>query len=290
MIVISPIERRLLLALAAFRLLTHSQMYRLQIAHSSYLRTLTHKLCSFPNPAYPLVGRLKKNRFGCMEHMFFLTGAGALFLGIVPDKKLWPCPPRHRESAYDDYWHRKYCVDFHIALVLALRQSDLAELEHIDRYYLSQAGSKNAAHHSVCAQSRIVFPEGQQFFVPDMNFLLQGKTNSSIRALYTLEMINGRNTKRVLQQVFRHTEAHEQGAFSARYGMQVSAVLLLFSSDQALEAVRRRFFEIRPDANRFAALFYFGTVARINRSVLACWKMAGKDAKQYFHFVTGKAV
>ena len=293
MITLTEIQTRILEALAHYRYLTHSQMLRLKIGSPSFLRFSTRRLRekgdepfiqSIYYPFAPKEGRL--------EQVHHLTAAGAAVLADVTKNDAY----RHLKPVtavyHRDYWHRKFTIDFQIALTQALADDERLELLIFDRYFDKiGANQTKDARRSLRSKTRVDI-DADRHIIPDINFILSRPFDAKHRVLYTGEIANGQDTKRVLRQIERHADVLEQQALAAKYDMPsrgAQQVLFIFSDYQLFRAVRSRFVEVKA-ALPFSACFRFGYLQYLMQDVLRCWKLPKHVSDDWHHLITGKPV
>ena len=292
MLTITEVQTKILEALNRYKFLTHSQMKELGIGNLQFLRSSTKHLCCFPNEKKPLVGAIKfpiAARAGKIENVHYLTEAGAQVLADILSIDYSELDFQKVTSVYHrDYWHRRYCIDFHIRLTQTLAGSQTIELSTFDRYFDKiGANRRKRGGQPLRSKTRVDFGSPDLYIIPDVNFILQAVGNPEKKALFCFEMTNGRDTKRILTQIYKHTLAMQNGAMAAKYGVQRQdyITLFLFSEASLMKAVRERFSEIR-DAAAFERCFFFGHLEEMGKEVLKCWKRV--KGEERWNFVTGK--
>ena len=291
MLVLTEVQTRILESLSRYKYLTHSQMHRLRIAHEQVIRKNTRKLLGFPNEKRPVIGVIKfpiTARTGHIENVYYLSEEGADYLAEILNLDRGELDFQRTTSVFHrDYWHRKYTVDFHIWLTQALKGNEHIEIGVFDRYFDKTGANrtKNPNLARLRAKTRVDF--GELYIIPDVNFILQGLQDPCKKALFCFEMTNGRNTKRILGQIHKHSLAMEAGAMARAYGIDRAdyRVLFLFSEQSLFDAVKNRFHTVR-ELRGFGDHFFFGTLEEAERDVLRCWHKSGSE--QRFNFITGK--
>lgn len=295
MLTITEVQTRILEALHRYKFLTNSQMAQLDIGNLQFIRTSTKKLSSLPSTKKPFVGVIKfpiTARSGRIENAFYLTEYGAEVLADILSIDYEELDFQKVTSVYHrDYWHRKYTIDFHIWLTQALENSEKVEIGVFDRYFDKTGANrkKGQKHGTLRAKTRVDFPGEDLYIIPDVNFTIESKTDSEKRALFCFEMTNGRNTKRILNQIYKHTFAMQHGAMAEKYGVPRSdyICLFLFSELGLMEAVRERFYEV-PDGRAFHHAFYFAHIDEAKHEVLRCWQKVKMLGEERWNFVSGK--
>ena len=289
MITLTEIQTRILEALAHYRYLTHSQMLQLKLGSPSFIRFSTRRLrekgdepliASVSYPFTPCEGRL--------EHVHHLTQAGANVLAdVTNDDRL-----RHYRPVtaiyHRDYWHRKYTIDFQIALTKAIENSEQLEITTFDRYFEKTGDNR---HSTLRSKTRIDIDD-EQHIIPDANIMLCHPFDDKKQVLYTAEIANGQDTKRILHQIARHAAVLKNRLLATRYDLtrkRAHQVLFIFSDYSLLRTVRRRFAEVK-EALPFSACYRFCFLQYLMQDALRCWKLPKHVSDDWHHLITGKPV
>jgi hypothetical protein len=293
MIILTEKEIKILNALAKYKFLTNSQLVTLKIGHIQRVRQATKKLAEYPTKKNAFIGSLRfpvSNRFGRLENIHFLTLEGAKTLIEIDDRDLSELNfVKIATVFYNDYWHRKFCIDFQISLTQEIENnlSNVLELPIFERYF-DKTGANRTKNDNIGrlrAITRADF-DGENYIIPDANFIIQKKDNPNVQALFCLEMTNGKDTKRVLRQLEKHKKAMQQGIIPEKYNLKVNhKTLFLFSEKSLMKAVMNRFFEIENIKN-FQNFFFFGFIDDVINNVFNYWRLIGN--KSFFNFLSGK--
>ncbi len=290
MIQITEGQTRILEALGRYKYLTASQLERIGVSSSrQVIWREIRRLSATPTKKAALVGVIRFPASMRMEHvesMYYLTKPGAVALADLLGVDLEELSFQDSSTVFHrDYWHRKYCIDFHILMDAALKADPLSlELTVWDRYFdKTGANRTKAGRGALRAKTRV--DVGGEYLIPDVNFMLQSRKISERQALFSLEMTNGRDTKRVLEKIDRHILVMKEGALGQKYGLEQNyQALFLFAERALLEAVHARFSEA---ASGFGDLFWFGLMDDIAGEALASWRRPS-DLGVRRNFITGK--
>jgi hypothetical protein len=223
----SPQQTKILLSLAKYKYLTISQFLSLEVGKDkefirknlSLLREkrLTDRMTFGLIPA--------KGKF---EDIHFLTERGAK--EILSNTDLQPDQVRHpsRASTFfkNDYLHRVSTVDIMIAFnVWADGQG--YQVDFFDTYF-DKVGSQKASKQGIQSKTRFDLPNGQNIS-PD-GIIKYSTANNSF--LYCLEVYNGKDTKRVTEQIRKLAYATFEGIPSEKYGHdKANRNLIVFQYD-----------------------------------------------------------
>lgn len=157
---------------------------------------------------------------------------------------------------FRDYYHRTRAIDFHIGLLLYLIRNN-GEILHYENYYDYSDSNRNNAN--LVSNSKLVFEDGS-FFIPDA--ILKIRVDSKTK-IFTFEIYNGLDTKRVLKQLYKHVKSLQEGLPSLAFNSSIwSRVLLLFDNPSCMKAVMLR---MQEDSyfNEFQKYFLFSSVELI---------------------------
>lgn len=259
-----------------FKWLTSQQMVDLGISSPRSLRDLLPKMC---RATKPLIGRISL-RFhpakGTLPHYYFLTKHGAAYVaGLlkIPMKEVHY--PRGAVSLSTDFYHRRNTVDLHIALHKWATATD-SSVEFFHTYFDKQ-GANHSNNQEDLLRSLTRVKLGNDFFIPDGIFKV--RTADGKDHLFVLEVYNGRNTKRVIQQLSKHVQALEDGAFNRAYNFSsYYTVLVVFDEMNALRNVYKR---LKTDSffSDVGGYFAFATLDRIKDSLPDRWVFLNEPTK-----------
>ena len=290
MIHITDLHRHILEALARYMYLTPKQLLQIGVSTSQRVvwRELRH-LLHLPSTKRPYIRVIRppvQHRINHAESVHYLTPRGATLLsdhcGMDPTSIAYP---RHTIFFTSDFFHRKTCIDFHIALTQALASSPF-ELATCDQYFrFSGANRSSSSGNRLHAKTRITLAN-RRFIIPDLNLIIQSKADPNKRALFAVEVTNGRDTKRVLEKLRHHAALMQDGALSQHYGFKANyQALVLFTEPSLLKAAAHRLPEAGID--NFRPLFWFAFLNEVQQNVLTAWRRAS-DLRNCRNFITGK--
>lgn len=266
--VITNIQSNVMIQLATYRFLTLSQMLQLDVGTTSksYLRK---QLAVLMERKKPLLNRhrfatpeLKKGR---VESMYFLTKHGVKELvdglGMSEDaiKR-----PKKKNMFYKDYWHRRFTIDFEIAVNLWAEKNGV-EIEFFDTYF--DMTGNNRTGKNLRAKTRI--PIGKdEYIIPDASFMLIFPDGN--KELFLFEMYNGKDTARVMRQLKKHAQIQFMGSPQAVYKINKSYnTILLFEHESIKDAVIKRLSDPKHEELRgFADYFLLKSLDSISSETL----------------------
>jgi len=206
--------------LAIYKYLTSSQLVKMGVfKRRSYL---TNALKILLDSKQPLIAKHDFNPMnGKLESFYYLTKYGAKFLMeeldyLEKDIKV----PRGLLKVYlKDYFHRKATIDFNIYLQQWLSKENGKMV--LVNYYFDKIGNNKGDNKSnyVTASNKIILKDGTSFS-PDINsvFAIDGK-----EYIILLEQHNGKDAKRLYEQLLIHINAIVEKVVSNKYNYKNKA-------------------------------------------------------------------
>ena len=283
MLSLSENDTRALVALATYQYLTPSQMERLGVGKSrDTIRDYTLRRLQRVRPAL-----INSQDFGMipgkgrLEVVYFLPDSGA---AIVAEQ--WRCDiseliyPRHGVGYQNDYFHRRYHVDFHIALRQWIEQQGDAELEFFQSYYSKTKGRK-------------IRPVNQLMFKPDPSLPLHYRKTIEPDGIFrysvgersflcALEIHKKHDTKYITEQLDRHMTALDQSLLAERFDHSTdNLVLSVHESLGSFKGVQKRLIEM-PEFERFLPFFHFSLTEYVTGNFAGHWIMADGQKSPLF--------
>jgi hypothetical protein len=256
-------------ALAKYRFLTPTQMLRVGAtkAKPHLHKTLARLRSLKPAPVNMLdFGRLPG--VGRLSTVYFLTPYGGELVSEVRREEV--STPKHVRYFKHDYFHRLYCVDFHIAVSLWAQASD-AQINFFDTYYERKAAAKTA--NAFFAKTRIVLSRG--FLVPDVIFSFS--TNDGVERLCAFELWVGRNTAEIADRLFTYMRALSEEAIERAYDYPNNVrVLNVFVDERGLELVKNR---VDGGLGEFAPHYHFKTLEDVQSEFIEGWRQFGRSER-----------
>lgn len=267
--VLTPSQHKALLMLARYRYLTIKQMVACGVAKNE--ATIRNHVI------YRLAKRASKNyvqiqdyfgsnvNFGRLPYVHALTQYGAQkvaeLLDLDAERVRYPVG---KIQYVNDYYHREAYINFCIALDLWASQDDAREVLKLSHYFdKTGANRKGAPTRSV---NRLEASQEVGDIEPDGLALVD--TGTKKRAL-AVEIHNTTDTKRVLQQLAKHTHAISSGVVSQHLGHdKANFVVSVAMTPEQCERIRSRFLAVEELA-KFSPLFVFSDIQTIQALGLA---------------------
>jgi len=239
-----PTQTKILLELARYKFLTTSQMIRLGVATKR--SNLSPHLKRLREGGRPYIARIEFGthpREGRLEDFYYLKRKAkkALIEDLqIPENKI-QLPIGTSTLFYNDYFHRKFTIDCQIATYQAAEEKGW-EVVFFERYF-DKTGSNRRGDTSR-AKTRIDMNDGN-YLIADGVFMLQTEVE---KELYCLEMYNGKDTKRVHNQLRQYVQALAGGSPSIKYDHKSAdgsryrgcRVLSVFEYESCMDAVIER--------------------------------------------------
>jgi hypothetical protein len=266
---VAPQQINILLALAKYKYLTMSQFLALRIGEDK--EHIRKNLALFRDKK--LTDRMKFGLIpgkGTQEDIHFLTEKGAkeLLNNMDLDPEQVRHPSRSATFFKNDYFHRVYTVD----VMIAFNQWADRQGYEVDLFetYFDKVGSQRASTGGVQSKTRLDLPNGKNIS-PDGVLKYQTPNNGF---LYCLEVYNGKDTKRVTEQIRKLTYATFEGIPSQKYEHnKANRNLIIFQFDNYRKTAIDRIRE-DPYLSQFEGLekfFLFNSVAQTKNDFGKNW-------------------
>ena len=245
---LTPIQSKVIIALAEYKFLTTSGMIQLGIATAK--STLSTSLSRLKEPRRALIKQLSfgsNPSAGSFEIFYFLSNHGKKLLieNKVMDEEDIKIPIGTVQPFYNDYWHRRHTLSCEIA---CKTQCEERNIEVIDFYRYFDKAIKEAGKRGTRTMTK--FPYGEKDIIADATFLLDDGDKSR---LYAMEYYNDTRTTRQVRQLKKHLKAIEMSSLCPNYEIKKGhRVLAVFTHQTNMTRVMEKF---QPDSNREMFLF-----------------------------------
>lgn len=264
----SESELKIIEALARYKFLTSSQL--------DFLKILKNKVGLYARLRQLSSGKnafVKKNSFGIMpgkgklEDFHFLTEKGKNFLieNLDYSDKNIKIPKGTSSLFQRDYFHRKKTIDFFLYFdrFLLDNQSHIIFLD----YYFDKQGNNRSSKNSR-AKNRIDIEESGSFLIPDIVTKFRYKNEPY---LFFFELHNGKDTKKIMKQLYYHLLVIEEGGGAEKYQMKKShRVLIVFEFESILKSTIERLSKVS-DFEGFEPFFIFKTEKELKDDFFNNW-------------------
>ena len=266
----TPQQTAILTSIAKYKYLTVSHFKALKIGSSDRLirenlkilreRKLTEKM-SFGT--IPIKGRF--------QDLHFLTERGAKVL--IESLNLEPEEVKHpsRASTFfkNDYLHRVSTIDLMISFNQWIEKNGYI-VDFFETYF-DKVGSQRATETGVQSKTRLDLPNGKNIS-PDA--IIKYEANGK-KYLFCVEVYNGKDTKRVTEQIRKLTYATFEGIPSKKYDHdKTNRNLILFEFDDyktfAIDRISKD-----PYLSQFEGLeqlFFFNSIEQARDNFSSLWE------------------
>lgn len=218
--------------LAKFKYLTSSQFVKMGMYKKRAY--LTKALKPLSDMKKPLILKHDFNPInGKLESFYFLTKYGRQFLidALEYQESKIKAPKGLSPISLKDYHHRKFTVDFHLNFYQWLKSND----GHIDflNYYFDKSGNNRNGDKNqfVSALNRIHIDKNNSF-IPDINTIFSIHEK---QYLYLFEQHDGKDTKRLFEQLYVHIIAISRNSVSIKYKFQKSHRIVVVCEEQSVK-------------------------------------------------------
>lgn len=255
--------------LAVYKFLTVSQIVRLGV--KSDRRNLSKPLRLLLSGRRTLIQRIDFGvlpTIGRLEHVYFLTKYGANYLIENLGYELENIKIPKGETLFArDYFHRKNNVTFEILFRQFVVKSGF-EVLFFDTYYDMTGANNSRQTKRLTAKTKIEF--GDDYLIADGIGLFQ---DSQEKHLLAMEICNGKDSKRIANQLRKHLLALSAGSLSLQHGLNKnSKVVCVFEFESCLEAVIRRLRELK-EFSSFEKYLLFNTLEKIEIEFFSGWQL-----------------
>ena len=264
MILINNLQSDILENIGRFKFLTTSQIQRITGKSLSYVR---ENLSLLSQNNYIKTYRIEK--FIKAENMYYLTEKGKDI--IVSHEKIFAEDiklPVGVPLVVKDFQHRKNFIDIHIALHYHLQNLQDKEIQiHKFYAYFDKVGNNRTAH-NLESQTKISLSDNQ-FFMPDGVMITIDENEE--KNLYLIEMYNGKDTIRTLQQLAKHSKAIALGTPAQKFGIQKNpTILCVFEYESSKQAVIKRL-QANERFTPVADFFFFISLEDMRKDFISAW-------------------
>ena len=265
----SPQQVKILLSLAKYKYLTMSQFLDLEIGKDKEFIRKNLSLLREKKLTDRITFGLVPTK-GKFEDIHYLTERGGKV--ILSNTELDPDQVRHpsRSSTFfkNDYLHRVSTVD----VMIAFHKWADGQGYQVDLFetYFDKVGSQRASKNGIQNKTRLDLPNGQNISPDGIIKYSTGDTT----LLFCLEVYNGKDTKRVIQQIRKLAYATFEGIPSQKYDHnKANRNLIVFQYENYMKAAIERI-KTDPYLSQFEGLerfFLFNSVDMAIKNFTAGW-------------------
>lgn len=264
-------EIDILIFLAKYKFLCSSQFTRLGLYKNK--GDVTNLLKSMAEQKKPLIGVIKfptDPTVGKLEYLYYLTKFGEKVLLEdldYPQEKI-KAIAKSKPISTKDYFHRKSTIDFHIALNQWL-QSNNGEIRFLNYYFDKLGTIRNKNNKSVIEINRF-YLEGGKSFIPDISTKFKVNNESYI---FLFEQHNGKDTKRLIEQLHIHLLAISQDVVSKKFKFNKSNRVAVICEEKCVKDAVIQRLQKTNDFKHFYNYFIFKTNDEIKEDFFNNWNL-----------------
>lgn len=214
--------------------------------------------------------------YGKLESFYYLTKYGRNFLinELEYAENQIKAPSGYNSISLKDYFHRKFTIDFHIYLKRWIDDNG-GKILFLD-YYFDKSGNNRSRDKSkhVTALNRIEL-DSNNSFIPDINTMLELEDN---KHLLLFEQHNGKDSKRLFEQLRVHMMAISKNVVSDKYHFQNNPhrVAVVCEFESVKKSVIKRL-QKGKNIEYYNNLFLFKTNAELEEDFYNNWTLISDE-------------
>jgi len=260
--------------LATYKYLTSSQFVKMGLyKNRGYL---TNSLKVLVDMKRPLLAKHDFNPInGKLESFYYLTKYGLKFLveELEYSENQIKVPKGLTPIYLKDYFHRKSTIDFHIYFKQWVEANN-GKINFLN-YYFDKTGNNRGANSTnyVTALNRIHFDE-KNSFIPDINTMF---SINDKRYLYLFEQHNGKDSKRLFEQLYIHILAISKGVLSKKYDIKKPHMVVVVCEHESVKkSIIQRLYQEK-GIEHYNNFFIFKTNSELEENFYNNWtKISGE--------------
>ena len=267
--ILSPAQTNILLFLARYKFLTTSQLLTLGV--SKRRSNLSVMLKPLKESKRPFIGEMEfafVPSKGRLENFYYLKPKGKKLLldsGIVGEEDI-RIPKGRTVMFTQDYFHRKYTIDCHIACDISAKKYGI-QILGFDRYFDKTGNNRTRKN----LQAKTKLEIANDYLIADATLLVaHGQTSR----LFALELYNDTNTKRITDQIFKHIQGIRESSLCKNYNIQKGHRLLaVFTHPEVIAHVKNRL-----GTTGFDDFLLFNDYASVTNDFFGEWESLSKKS------------
>lgn len=265
--------------LSKYKYLTSSQFVKMGIfKKKSYLTNSLKMLLKMKNPH---ISKINFNPVdGKLESFYFLTknGKNLLIREFEYDETKIKMPIGLSTVYLHDYFHRKYTIDFHIAFRQWL-ESQRGQLDFLN-YYFDKVGNNriNEKNAWVTALNRIQLDKNTSF-IPDINAKF---TINNHEFLFLFEQHNGKDAKRLFEQLYVHIITISKGAIFEKYNYSKPYKVVVVCEEESVKTSVIKRLQQEKGIEHYNNFFIFKTNNELQENFYSNWTLIDEKKVNFF--------
>jgi len=263
-----------IILLATYKYLTSSQFVKMGLYKKRGY--LTNSLKVLVDMKRPLLAKHDFNPInGKLESFYYLTKYSLKFLveELEYSENQIKIPKGLTPIYLKDYFHRKLTIDFHIHFNQWI-ESNNGKINFLN-YYFDKTGNNRGANSTnyVTALNRIHFDE-KNSFIPDINTMF---SINDKRYLYLFEQHNGKDSKRLFEQLYIHILAISKGVLSKKYDIKKPHMVVVVCEHESVKkSIIQRLYQEK-GIEHYNNFFIFKTNSELEENFYNNWtKISGE--------------
>jgi hypothetical protein len=265
--------------LAIYKYLTSSHFVKMGVFKKrSYL---TNSLKILIDSKNPLISKYEFNPInGKIESLYFLTKNGKKLLinEFSYDESKIKIPIGLDTVYFHDYYHRKYTIDFHIAFRLWL-ESKKGQVNFLNYYFDKSGNNRIKDKYSHVVSSNKIQLDERTSFIPDINakFTIDDKEH-----LFLFEQHNGKDAKRLFEQLFIHIHAISAKAISSKYNYQKPYKVVVVCEEESVKTSVIKRLQKLDRIEYYNNFFVFKTNKELLEDFYSNWTLIDEKKVNFF--------
>lgn len=263
--------------LATYKYLTSSQFVKMGVFKKRSYLTNSLKILIDSKNSFIL-----KHDFnpvnGKVESLYFLTRNGKKLLvnQFSYDETKIKMPSGMATVYLHDYYHRKYTIDFHIAFRLWI-ESRNGVIDFLN-YYFDKAGNNRCGNDHVTPLNRIQLDE-RSSFIPDINskFTIDDKEH-----LFLFEQHNGKDAKRLFEQLYIHIIAISKGVIFEKYNYSKPYKIVVVCEEESVKNSVIKRLQKEKGIEHYNNFFIFKTNNELLEDFYSNWTLINEKKVKFF--------
>ena len=260
--------------LAIYKYLTSSQFVKIGLYKKRGY--LTNSLKVLVDMKRPLLAKHDFNPInGKLESFYYLTKYGSKFLveELEYSENQIKVPKGLTPIYLKDYFHRKLTIDFHIHFNQWV-ESNNGKINFLN-YYFDKTGNNRGTDSTnyVTALNRVHLDE-KNSFIPDINTMF---SINDKKYLYLFEQHNGKDAKRLFEQLYIHILAISKGVLSKKYDIKKPHIVVVICEHESVKKSVIQRLQQEKGIEHYNNFFIFKTNSELEEDFYNNWtKISGK--------------
>lgn len=265
--------------LAIYKYLTSSQLVKEGIFKKrSYLTNSLKELLKMKNPP---ISKINFNPIdGKLESFYFLTkeGKNLLIREFEYDETKIKMPIGLSTVYLHDYFHRKYTIDFHIAFRQWL-ESQRGQFDFLNYYFDKSGNNRLKDKFSHVISSNKIQLDSTTSFIPDINAKF---TIDNQEFLFLFEQHNGKDAKRLFEQLYIHIIAISKGAIFEKYNYSKPYKVVVVCEEESVKTSVIKRLQQEKGIEHYNNFFIFKTNNELQENFYSNWTLIDEKKVNFF--------